>query len=352
MARDIKYDNINELSVERILKLSRNSKYWKEYDESSINLIKKYNNESYRINEFRSYRLMVKNIANYIKKNMKGASPIKVCGFISSLIYLENTWFYPGYTFKYDDDLETKELIREIDEKIIDELDLDKEYELLNKKNELESKLVSTTDSYLCYGAEVARGRGCCRHLSSFFMDILFEAGYEVYRVGNSFERTNKYAKSLISNINSKYNCTLDLVSEKSNKCLSNHLCISFPYKDRQIMFDPTNVIFSVIEGYKANDIEGNYSYILDIPSVKRYNFLNFDELSLMLCRFYESNIGDLSSEEVNYEFKSGIREFNKVNKYTIDKHKYIREIFNQHSANRNIYKVEAEVKFLQKVLS
>lgn len=328
-------DVINNLKIKDILELNSDDNLWKEYQLVTDMILEKHSSEVYRYKEFNMYDLIVDNVVLFILNHKLNTDPVSVCGFLSSLIYGEDTWFYTDRTFTYDDDSESLDLLSQMN----DTERLSSDIHLIEKKNYIENSLISNRENFLYYGAEVVRGRGCCRHLSAFFYDVLRKLNYEVYKVGNSLNFVNEKCESLIPLINNRYDIFIEENNESLDKCRNNHMSIIFKMNDTYIMFDPTNMLFSKVNGEITEGFDKSFKSVIGFPSITRYNGLTVEQVKELYNKFKNSK--DIDYDLIMSSFKNGIDGLSIVDDNTVDRHQNLYKLMENHFANRVNYQME-----------
>lgn len=275
---------VEHMVISDVMKLEEDSVELTNYNQETIDLYERDKKNLARVDELRIYDQIIKHIADIIRNNFFNKDVLFICGFLSYLLFSENAYFYGnGREFEPNDDSTIWRKINELNYRLRNRDGGDSFLNHLNIVQEiekLENMTMESEEIYSRLGATIITGRGCCRHLSNFFKDVLVELGYYTYTITNSID---SFKQHLI---------------DRGDVCDYNHLCVLIDFRGTYLLFDPTCIDIATISSYKAFSTKGIRKYTLSPISLMRDNQINYSKM------IYIYNVMSMQSQKVSSTVK------------------------------------------------
>lgn len=234
---------INELRVDDTLLLDESSDEVQEiYNIKSIFDNSKEVSGKYYKDEYKSYKDVIDCLSSYIKEN--GMNILESIGFLSYVVHRGRLSFDRCY-FEFDDDVQYEE-------------------ELIGYS-----------------GAQVLTGRGCCRHLSNFFKDVLSLCGFDVQYILNDIYEIDGSPFTFCSQVFGYHLELREVHEEDSEYVKGKHACIMINYNGRYLVYDPTNLSILYVDDLKAFSLGGVDSMKINLSpsSLVLYDEFTYPEM-------------------------------------------------------------------------
>ncbi len=146
------------------------------------------------------------------------------------------------------------------------------------------------------YGAKVITGKSVCRHMSSFFCDVLNELNYTAANVTCAINRDDPFKQM------------------RRNKVIPNHSVTGVVDRGEKLIFDPTGGVFAVVPTTLDNQddyfihvsevLGDEKKYIIMCPSLENNNFGREDKLE----KLNSTKLSKMSKYEFEYLFNQTMK--------------------------------------------